>query len=117
VLAVMGARRGDRGVGGKRRAGGVRGGAAIFTPRTPITVQTAHHCELSSFWHGLQIQHARGAEAAEASAASGARAEAAESRRLLAEARGALAVAEGLEGEVDAAKERARELQQQHEVI
>lgn len=65
--------------------------------------------------HG-QVQQARAAEAGEASAAARAQADVAEARRSLAEARGALAGAEGLEGELAAAQERARELQQQHEV-
>lgn len=63
-----------------------------------------------------QVQRARLAEATESAAAARAQAEAAEARRSLAVAQGALAGAEGLEAELAAAQERARELQQQHEV-
>lgn len=64
----------------------------------------------------FQVQQARSAEAAESAAAARAQAEAAEARRSLALARGELAGAQGLEAELAAAQERARELQQQHEV-
>ena len=63
----------------------------------------------------LQVQRARAAEAAKSAAAAQAQAEAAEARRSLAVAQGALAGAEGLEAELAAARERARQLQQQHE--
>jgi hypothetical protein len=64
----------------------------------------------------VQVQRAHAAEAAESAAAAGAQAEAAEARRSLAVAQGALAGAEGLEAELAAVRERAREQQQQREV-